>query len=389
MLLLFLFSLSSSISFGVVSAFKLSSKVAKITMSGSKHMLAISENSDSISSFPPRLSVYTIGSSRIIHSHKYSGESSSLGRKITPIGFGFLASSPQQAYYWGKPGPLLTKIFPPRSETIPIDTPMIPYGDTLGSSDFARIVVACSPFSADSCLFIENTNTTRKIEKPTGLSYFGLSVTVSPNGQNFAILSSDDNGHAVLKIYNSKDFTVEQTFTIPHTAPLTPKEREPFLKFKDDRQITLAFIDIGKIFQYKSTVNGWISVRPSEVSCTAIYHFGRNNNNFVTLTKDGLVNLKDENFNEMGEYVVQRSIQNSEFTDIVAGDDWFAVLEESEFGRTLHIVSTAKPWYIRFIVLFCFFVCCTLAIIIIRPKMKKTKPLPISRSRSRNLFKTV
>lgn len=363
MLLFFSFSLASSLKFHHIESKKLSKKTAMVSLAGSDRFLAVAEVSDSISRFPPRLNVYAIGSSKMTNSISVNGEDSSLGYSLAPIKNGFIASSPQAAYRWGKPGPIITTITPGKVTDEILDTPLIPYGETMAASFYNKLVVACSPLENKGC--IVKNGTQRKLNSPENTVLFGIAVSASPSGRYFATMSRDMSRPVSIHIYNSL-LEVESSFKVVHNPQIDLQQMKPYLHFDNDKYIIAGFPEIGKIFIYKRSTAGWVTERPADIEMTSMSKMGMN---FVVLTNNGQVKILNNLFNVVSTLDVQRSIRNSNFTKITGGDSWIAILEEDGNERTLHIYSTKSPNYIHALIIVALLLVTSISYIILRPKI--------------------
>lgn len=320
-----------------VSTLSVSAKTARVTLAGSKHLLAFAGVSDSISALPPNLYVYSIGAQFLSRIQTVNGPCFSLGRALVPFRHGFYATAPASAYRWGDPGAIMVRIIPPMDEFTKISTTNIPFGETFASSYSGNVQIACSPYSEKYCIVIKkNISTILKTKEST--KYFGLGVAISPNGSVIATLSSGANNYALLHFYD-EDLNVISSFSIPHDPELTPRSSQVYLYFRDERHIIVGFFNMSHVHVYKNTVNGWLLDQTYNLPITAMAPI---DDNLATLTIDGRVQVFDHSFVSRGEEIVPRSMLGSKFTSIAAGRGWFAVLEESQNKRKIHVYSTIR-----------------------------------------------
>ncbi|EAY10595.1 hypothetical protein TVAG_281950 [Trichomonas vaginalis G3] len=361
---MFLFTfLVGSVHIHYIEGKRLSKKTSMVTLQGSDKYLAIGEVSDSISRFPPRLNVYSIGTSKILSSTSIQGQDASLGYAIAPIKNGFIASSPQAAFRWGKPGPILTKIYSSRTIHETLNSSYIPYGETLAASLYYKFVIACSPFENKGCYIINETH--RIIQAPDNVTLFGIAVAVSPSGRYYATMSRDHSRPVSIHIFNSSD-EIENSFKIVHNPLIDLQQARPYLHFDNDNSMIAGFPEIGKVFSYKRSTVGWVTEHPADIEMTSISKSG---SYFITVNRDGEVKFFDNLFKEVDSINVQRSIKNSNFTKIVGGDTWFAVLEDDGNERTLHIYSTKSSNYFHALFIVALLLVTSILYIIMRPKI--------------------
>ena len=372
MILIFLLN----IKFQHLKTIKLSSKTAKITLSSSKNLLAIAEVSDSLNAFPPRFRIFNIGDI-IYNIQEIPGSCSSFGKSIASFNNGFYVSSPHSAFKWGNPGPLLTKIIPPYFNETKLDTPLIPYGETLATNEKGNIIILCSPFSTDNCIILNNG--TLKLKSPSGLTLFGLSIAISPNGNFIAILSKGTEGYIDLHFYNN-NLEILTSFLIPHLKNINLKENSPFLNFKDDKHLILVIYSIQKILIYKNTINGWLPEQPIEILFNSFSFF---NNFYLTLTKDGILQLLDNNFIKKFEEIIPKNIINSKFINIIGGFKWFAVLEESDLERSIHIYKNIQSNIIKLLYIFIYIILFFIFYFLIKFKFDFLKILKLKNNNNR------
>ena len=309
-----------------------SSKTSKVSISGSRSFLAIAEPSNMWDALPPSLSIYSVRTA-VARVQSVTGPCSSLGRQLVSFNLGFFATSPNSAYRWGDPGPIITKIIPPGQQAtiLPFN---VPYGEVFATSHQGNTQIACSPLS-DDCIIVTG-NQTQHLKKSSEIRHFALSAAISPNGTSIATLSSLHESKIVLEIYNQKASKITE-FKMPCDIILNPRSKPPFLYFKDEKHLILVLFQQGTVITYKLTVNGWILDHTTNLQITSIAPF---KNGFLTLTSDGRVQYFDDTFTMNGEEMVPRIIADSSFEQITAGTDWFAVLEDSIYRRKLHIYTT-------------------------------------------------
>ena len=371
MFFLFLFHLASSFSFTYLTTQRVSSKTQHVSLAALSKQLIVGVISDSLSIFRPNISVYSIKVNSIAHVDTYSiGNSGGFGRKIVPISSGFLASSPHQAFYWGKPEPFIVKFANSTQKRIDLNTSLIPYGETMGCSRDGNVISLCSPLSSDDCLILLNDKYKLNINKPDAVKYFAISTVVSPDGENIMILSTTNDNSIILAIYSANDnFKLKETHIILENVKLTPMDPEPILLFYDEINLIIAFPQFGKIFTFKQIQDQWSLEK--EISYDKFASFSKMflNNFFFLLFENGTLQIIDENFNLLQSYIVPNILEDSKYTTIVSGDNWFAVLEESEYKRYIHIISTLEKHYKNFIsfviVLFAF----AILVVIFRKKL--------------------
>lgn len=204
-------------------------------------------------------------------------------------------------------------------------------------------MVLCSPYSNGGCILSKTfTNTTTDLEKPSGVSLFGLGVAVSPNGTVVAALSRGTGN--MLNLHFITNEVMSASFSIPMDGKVTLRRKTPFLHFSDERHLYMGLPEISKIFVYKNTVNGWIMMKVYDMPMSAMASMGAD---FVVVTEDGRVQIVDKNFVQKGDEIVPRSIVNGKFTEVAAGANWFAVMEESADRRRLHVYTTKGSRFMR------------------------------------------
>ncbi|OHS97710.1 hypothetical protein TRFO_36038 [Tritrichomonas foetus] len=342
-------------SFRPFKTIKISSKPARVSMAGFKHFLAVAEISDSINSFPPHLVVYMIGPSSITTMMNVPSPCYSLGTQLVPFQSGFYATAPASAFRWGEPGPLFYRILPPIYRDFRLsDYPRIPYGETFATSFKGNLQILCLPFSINrkpDCLVIEG-NSTISLKPPTPVSLFGQAVAASNNGSIIVTVSKESDDNAIVHFFSNhgKLFT---SFEIPHSVPITGRSKPPIIQFLDDRTVIAAFTEINKIFLFRLTNNGWAMKQTSEISISS---FSQSGQNIMTVDKNGNVLILDRvSFFQRNVAEIPKLLKNSEFTDISTGKDWFAVLEESENKRIIHVYSSKESPLLRGIAIFVVF----------------------------------
>ncbi|KAH0794054.1 hypothetical protein GPJ56_001932 [Histomonas meleagridis] len=343
---------------------KISSKPSTITISGSNNLLAVSYNSDSISAFPPNLSVYNIGPSFILKEQTVDGPCFSLGRSIAPFQSGFFASAPASSFRWGDPGSLILKLLPPFEEFQKLPYPNIPYGETLSSSKSGNLVIACTPLSSSDCLLIEGRKI-RALNAPVSTNLFGLSVAVSPNSSHICTISSSVEGNSLLHFFNNQGNLIA-TFTLPHNPPLTARSYPPFIQFLDEKHVIVSFFDVSKILLYKNTNNGWVLVQTHDTDAKSMSLIGKN---IVSLSRDGKVQILNKDFDVLNQEIVPKTFQKSAFTKVTGGSDWFAVLEESPEKRRIHIYTMRMNPFVKGTGIFILFLVIVAVYIFLRTKL--------------------
>ena len=311
---------------------KVSSKPARVTIAGSRHMLAVAEVSDSLGSLPPNLIVYSVGQ-MLSKADTISGPCYSLGRALVPYHFGFIASAPAAAFRWGDPHAIIARVFPPAHEFVKVKEARAPYGETLGASKLGNVVVACSPLSSCKCLVTDLKNRTWDLKADSDIRMFGLGVAVSPNGTVVAVLSRDSRD-SVIQFFKNDGTELAR---LKVGVDIDPRSASPILHFRDERHLYLALPSAQKMFMFKVTVNGWILMEYKERNFISVAPTG--DRGLISVTTDGRVTLLDKDFDVRWEEIVPRSVNGGRFVDIAAGDDWFAVLEESSNKRRLHVYS--------------------------------------------------
>jgi len=326
--------------------------------------------------------IYSVGNGNVIQRNEVPGACSSFGRAITPFRFGFFASSPQSAFKWGNPGPLLTKIIPPVHFSQNLGTPTIPYGETLASNEKGSIVIACSPFSSDNCLIIAE-NWTKKFKGQPGSSFFGISVALNPSGTTIATLSKGSDGFASIQLYTANGDLISM-FNIPHNPPISLRDKQPYMHFFDDKHLVVCLYGISKMIKYKNTVNGWLPENPIEIPGIVVSQYDQS---YITLSQDGVFQIHDDNFATKYEDIIRRNIVGSKFTAIVGGKNWFAALEDSKTHRSLHVYSSISSGLMRGLFVFSISTIGILAYIVIRSKIDISRLL--ARTRSTNRAKQV
>ena len=379
--------LTSCFSFNYLKTQRISSKTQLVSIAATQKQLIVGVISDSLSGFRPNVSVYTVRIKGVSNPITHSvGNTGGFGRKIVPFSFGFLASSPQQAFYWGKPNPFIAKYVNGTQRMIDLNTSLVPYGETMGCSGDSNVICACSPLSADDCIILINDKYKYTMAKPDAVRYFALSVAVSPDGENIAILSTTKDNSLILSIHNvDENYKLKETHIIMENVDLSPKDNEPILFFRDNDNIVIALPQFGRVLSFKQVQEQWSLDKKYENSKFASFSKIANINMFMLLYNNGTIQIMDENFMILLSHLVPTVIGGNHFTSIVSGDNWFAALEESDDKRYIHIISTADRHYgnaISFVL-----VLSILAIILVIFRKKLPRRLTMRRTMSKSSSK--
>ena len=345
------------------SSIQVSAKVARVSIAGRKDMLAVSEIPDSIKSFQSHLVVYLVGASSVGTFQTVSGLCYSLGTQLKPFQYGFFATAPAASFSWGKPGALLYRIVPPTFTFESFDDQrLIPYGEVFATSKDGKTQCLCSPFSAPDCLVVRS-NQTFKISPPTSLSLFGQGVGCSPNGSTLVVVSKSLNGDEIIQVY-SKEGNLLSQFEVQHEPPMQSRSKPPIVTFLDEGFVVIGFPEIGKVIFMSYSNNEWNIKKSSNMNFVSLSNYQKQ---IITVSKDGLISFIDRvTFYQKRVMIVQKEFDDSAFTDITAGSDWFAVLEESANQRKIHIITSKRSPLVRGVMIFLCFAALSFMTILIR-----------------------
>lgn len=373
--------------FNYFNSVKISSKPAKVEISGFKHMLCVAEVSDSINSFPPHLVIYSIGQSRVGAIQTITGPCYSLGTQISTFRFGFYATAPASAFRWGEPGPLLYRIIPPVFTMQRLsDFPQIPYGESFATSNKGNLQILCSPFSSSDCIILTENNITKLHSPSSSIDLFGHGVAVSKNGSIIITISRDiESGNAIVNFFSNTSSKIT-SFTVPHSPAITSRTKQPIIQFLNERQVGIVFPEIHKFIIYKySSFDGWSVMKELE---TPIESFTQIDQNIISVTSEGTVIFYDRlSYITREEIIVPKQIQkNGKFTKITSGKDWFAILEESPDQRVIHVYTSRHSPLLRGIAIFVIISLITIIGIVLKENINVNKVMK-KINRKRNQYK--
>lgn len=301
-------------------------------MASSGDLFALAEVSDYESAFPPRLRIYSIGNHKITQMQAVSGPCFSLGSQICSVRTGFIASAPSSAFRWGSPGPFVYRISRKSYSSEQLPFPLIPYGESMSGSNDGKEVILCSKMNPEDCLIISD-GVHRKIKSPSLVERFGIATATSYNGSTHAIISlTKEHRHGLHFIKSNGDLINKFEPLNWETDPIRPDI--PTMFFVSDKALIVFFKERQSIARFHYTKGSWVLESENYLAFNACTY----SNKVFYCLHDQAVKILDGKLVQINEFPIETE---SNLTQIVAGNDWFAILEDNLMKRRILVYENS------------------------------------------------